>query len=123
MPHLFARAGSYRSAAGVFEGERASFFMRPPGDPPPVERETEPQPFELFVRSFGGGGHGAPRLLEHVRAWDVAGRPGTDGLRVRAFPIEVEYVPGAPEQVIAKRWTRLVLDWPAQTDPRASGAR
>jgi protein-L-isoaspartate(D-aspartate) O-methyltransferase len=123
VPHLFARGGTYRSAAGVFEGARASFLMRPPGDPLPVERATEPRPFELFIRSFGKGGPTAPRLLEHVRAWDVAGRPGAAGLRIRAFPIEVEYVPGAHEPVIARRWTRFVLDWPVQTDPRASGSR
>jgi protein-L-isoaspartate(D-aspartate) O-methyltransferase len=114
VPHLFALAGKYRSAAGVFEGDSAGFFTRPPGDPAPVEVETQPRPFELVVRSFGDGGGLARRLLAHAQAWDGAGRPGTDGLRIRALPIEVGYTPGAREQVVMKRWTRLVLDWPAQ---------
>ncbi len=114
VPHLFALAGKYRSTAGVVDGGSAAFFMRPPADDVPVETETEPRPFELHVRRFGDGGHTAPRLLGHARAWDSAGRPGTEGLRIRAFPIEAAYAPLPHEQVVTKRWSRLVLDWPAQ---------
>ncbi len=123
VPHLFALAGKYRSTAGVFDGGSAGFFMRPLGDRVPVEAETEPRPFELHVRSFGDAGHPARRLLGHARAWDAAGRPGTEGLRIRAFPIEAAYASLPHELVVTKRWSRFVLDWPAQTDTRASGPR
>jgi hypothetical protein len=97
--------------------------MRPLGDRVPVEAETEPRPFELHVRSFGDAGHPARRLLGHARAWDAAGRPGTEGLPIRAFPIEAAYASLPHELLVMKRWSRFVLDWPAQTDTRASGPR
>jgi len=34
-------------------------------------------------------------------------------LRIRALPIDVGYEPAANEDVVEKRWTRLVLDRPA----------
>ncbi|HYS19025.1 MAG TPA: methyltransferase, FxLD system [Candidatus Binatia bacterium] len=122
VPRLFALSGKYRSAAGVFEEGSAVFFMRPPGDPVPAEPEREPRPFELHVRGFGDGAD-TERLRRHARAWDGAGRPGTDGLRIRALPIDVDYTPTVHEQVIVKRWTRLVLDWPDHAGPDTSGSR
>ena len=76
--------------------------------------------FPLYVRQFGSDESQARRLVDHVRAWDVAGRPSTDGLRVRAYRQEAEPVPlEEGDIVIEKRWTRLVLDWPggAQLNP------
>ena len=122
MPHIVGEEGKYRSAAGVFEEGSAVFFMRPPGDPVPAEPEREPRPFELHVRGFGDGAD-TERLRRHARAWDGAGRPGTDGLRIRALPIDVDYTPTVHEQVIVKRWTRLVLDWPDHAGPDTSGSR
>ena len=114
VPPLFALAGKYRSAAGVFGAGSAGFYMRPPGDRIPGGPEAEPRPFELYVRGFGEGAETARRLCEHAEAWDAAGRRGTAGLRIRALPIATGHVPAAGEHVIEKRWTRLVLDWPGQ---------
>jgi protein-L-isoaspartate(D-aspartate) O-methyltransferase len=114
VPPLFVLAGKYRSAAGVFGGGSAGFFMRPPDDRFPGGPEAEPRPFELYVRGFGEGADTARCLRRHAQAWDAAGRPGGDGLRIHVLPIEVDYAPAANEQIIEKRWTRLVLDWPAQ---------
>ena len=113
VPLLFGFAGKYRSAAGVFDGESAGFYMRPPGDRVPGGPEAEPRPFELYVRGFGEDADTARRLCRHAQAWAAAGRPGAGGLRIRALPIDVGYVPVANEEIIEKRWTRLVLDWPA----------
>ncbi len=106
VPPLYVVPGKYRSAAGVCETASAGFYMRPSGDP-----GSEPRPFELYVRSFGEE-HTARRLCEHVRAWNAAGRPGSDGLRIRALRIETPYMPAVHEWIVDKRWTRLVLDWP-----------
>ena len=111
VPPLFAVAGKYRSAVGVFDAGGAGFYMRPPGDS--LEAEAAPRPFELYVRALGQGGGIARRLCRQAQAWDAAGRPGTHGLRIRALPIDVGYEPAANEDVVEKRWTRLVLDRPA----------
>ncbi len=124
VPPLFASVGKYRAAFGVFGGGSAGFYMRPPGDRVPVGRAAEPRPFELYVRGFGEGADTSVRRLgQHARAWDAAGRPGGDGLRIRALPIDVRYVPADNEQTIEKRWTRLVLDWPARIGRDASKPR
>lgn len=48
-------------------------------------------------------------LLEHVLAWDSAGRPGTAGLRIDAYPAGVP-CPGG-DFVLDKGECRLVLSW------------
>src|SRR5215510_4569086 len=111
VPPLFAVAGKYRSAAGVYEAGGAGFYMRPPGEG--FEAEAASRPFELYVRALGQGDGIARRLCRHAQAWDAAGRPGADGLRIRALPIDVAYQPAPNEYVVEKRWTRLVLDRPA----------
>ena len=65
---------------------------------------------KLHVRSYGRGTEFSDRLVEQVSAWDAAGRPSSDGLRVRAYPEDTDYVPSTGEFVVNKRWTQLVLD-------------
>ena len=122
VPDLFGWASKYRSTAGVHDGASACFLMRPPDAPIPAEQASDPLPFELFVRGFGDD---APtrRVLERVGAWEARGRPGTEGLRIRAYPIGVEHGPLPDEIVVPKRWNRLVLDWPGQAGRRASAPR
>ena len=116
VPELYAVPGKYRSACGVFERASAGFYMRATGRP--ISGGTgEPRPFELYVRSVGQDVEIGQRLLEHARAWSAAGRPGSDGLRIRVLPIDAAYTLAPHEQVIEKRWTRLVLDWPDQVAP------
>jgi protein-L-isoaspartate(D-aspartate) O-methyltransferase len=68
----------------------------------------------LVARGHGPDGPElARRLADQVRAWAGAGRPGTTRLRIRAYPPGTEPVPAEPGAVVvAKRHTRLVLDWP-----------
>jgi protein-L-isoaspartate(D-aspartate) O-methyltransferase len=65
-------------------------------------------PGELIAIGHGPRGAGlAAELVAHVRAWDAAGRPGTQGLRIDAYP---KPTPGAPVAgAIEKTHTRLVL--------------
>jgi protein-L-isoaspartate(D-aspartate) O-methyltransferase len=51
----------------------------------------------------------AADLAAHVTAWDEAGRPGSDGLRIDAYPAGTETT---GDVVIDKNHVRLVLTWP-----------
>ena len=68
-------------------------------------------PFELFVRRFGPDDALVQQLVDQVVAWDVSGRPNIEGLRLRAYPLDSDYVATSRESVITKQWTRLVVDW------------
>jgi hypothetical protein len=84
----------------------------PPADIQTCTEVDAPAP-TLRVRRFGPDEQLAERLIEHLSAWERAVRPSTTGLRIRAYPQEVPYTPSVGEIIIAKRWTRLVLDWPS----------
>jgi len=51
----------------------------------------------------------ADELAAHVVAWDEAGRPGSAGLRIDAYPAGTDV---AGEYVIDKKHVRLALTWP-----------
>jgi len=114
VPHLFALAGQYQSSAGLFAARAAALLMRPPGDTPPVEPVADPPAFDLYVRAFGDEEAIAQGLLDEVRAWEAAGRPGAHGLRITAYPIEGDNRAAPDALVVAKRWTRFVLSWPGR---------
>jgi protein-L-isoaspartate(D-aspartate) O-methyltransferase len=108
------RSGKAPGTIGLVGEHYLSVLMRPPGQTSSPDAPCDAQPFELFVRTFGSDEARARRLVEHVAAWDAAGRPSTRTLRIRALPRDADYVPSsASELVIEKRWTRLVLDWPS----------
>lgn len=93
-------------------------LMRPPGQPAPLvdynELFTPGPPFALFVRQFGADESLAQRLIARIQAWDTAGRPSSDGLHIRAYRKDCDYVPSESDIVVEKRWTQLVLDWPTE---------
>lgn len=59
-----------------------------------------------------GGSRLAGDLVEHVQAWDRAGRPGVEGMRVEAYPRTTAEPRSADTVMIEKTHTRLVLSWP-----------
>lgn len=67
--------------------------------------------YELSVRKFGPDDVLAQRLIEQIQAWDEAGRPGDERIRLRAYPCDSDYEPLDNEVVVPKRWTRLVVSW------------
>ncbi len=67
--------------------------------------------FELFVRSFGPDDTLTQRLIEQIRAWDAAGRPGEENLSIKVYPRDTDYTPVAGEVVITNRWTKLAISW------------
>ena len=66
---------------------------------------------ELYVRSYGEGENLAEHLIHQVIAWDQAGRPSLEGLRISAYSKETDYSPSTDEFVIPKTWTKLVVAW------------
>lgn len=101
-------------------------LMRPPGQPSPLVEYSElfapGPPFALFVRQFGADESLAQRLIARIQAWDTAGRPSSDGLRIRAYRRDSGHLPSKGEIVVEKRWTQLVLDWPTKVWPPGAGA-
>jgi len=79
---------------------------------PVAEREA----FELAVRAWGPGPLAplAQRLIAQVQAWGAAGRPGSQGLRVRVYARDAPHVAAEGEIVVEKRSTRLVMTLAAQ---------
>ena len=67
--------------------------------------------FELLVRSFGPDDTLTQRLIEQIRAWDAAGRPGEENLSIKVYPRDTDYTPVANEVVIPNRWTKLAISW------------
>ena len=47
----------------------------------------------------------------NVIAWDSAGRPANEGLHIRAYLHEADYVASPNEIVVHKERTKLVLHW------------
>lgn len=107
IPTLFA-FGNSCSTSGLVNHDGLCLLMRPSDDNPDRTGET---PFELFVRDYGPHEALARHLIEQIKAWDAAGRPGTERLRIRAYPRDTDYRSAVNEIVVEKNWTRLVLDW------------
>ena len=121
VPDLFGVTSTYQATLGLLEGTTLCVLVcsaaRSANREPPADIQTclevDAPARTLSIRRFGPDEQLAERLIEHVSAWERAGRPSTMGLRIRAYPQEVPYMPSVGEIIIAKRWTRLVLDWPS----------
>jgi protein-L-isoaspartate(D-aspartate) O-methyltransferase len=98
--------------SGLLEDGHLCVLTHSPDQPAALEQSADAAPFELVVRSFGPGEALAHRLIERVGSWDAAGRPSDEGLRIRVYPRQTDYVASTNEAVVVKRWTQLVLDWP-----------
>jgi len=121
VPDLFGVTSTYQATLGLLEGTTLCVLVRstarsanmePPADSQTC-MEVDAPARTLRVRRFGPDEQLAERLIEHLSAWERAGRPSTTGLRIRAYPQEVPSAPSVGEIRMSKRWTRLVLDWPS----------
>jgi hypothetical protein len=121
VPALTGVGGVWTSVSTIalYEETGLAALMRPPGQAVPLadvnKLAADRTPFSLYVRQFGADESLAQRLLARVRAWDAAGRPATDEMRVRAFPKDFAYAPVEGEFVVQKKWTRLVVDLPSKS--------
>ncbi|PKB83315.1 MAG: hypothetical protein BZY88_02405 [SAR202 cluster bacterium Io17-Chloro-G9] len=96
---------------GLLGDEDLCVFVRSTNQAFSSEELDVPQNLELLVRNFGPQSELGDRLVQQVIAWDGAGRPASEGLRIRVYPNDASYVPSANEFLVRKRWTQLVLDW------------
>jgi protein-L-isoaspartate(D-aspartate) O-methyltransferase len=114
VPYLFGwNSGGWKlcCTCGLLTEASLCLLMRPPDQALAQEQPRAWEPFDLMVRRFGLDETLAHQLTERVKAWDAAGRPSTERLRIRAYPPNAGYVPHANETVVQKQWTQLVLDW------------
>jgi protein-L-isoaspartate(D-aspartate) O-methyltransferase len=113
VPCLTMYSGIWPSCStdGLLDPASMCVLMRAPDQAPAVNDPLALTPFELFVRSYGSDDTLAHRLITQATAWDFANRPSDDGLRIRAYPLESNYIPSATEKSLTKQWTRLVVDW------------
>ncbi|WP_248966166.1 methyltransferase, FxLD system [Sphaerisporangium perillae] len=94
----------HKFTAGVLGDGGLALLRRGPG----------PEAFELIVAGYGPAGDElAAGLVAQVRAWDAAGRPTAQGLRIDAYPISTRDGRLDAGTVIDKTHTRLALSWPA----------
>ena len=106
VPALFDGTGEAASTFGFFEPDGVALLIRAAA-PPGLADGT----IYLGVRAYGNLRVGE-RLRSATQAWDKAGRPPVDRLRIRAYPIESPYAPRSGDIVRERPCTRLVLAWP-----------
>ncbi len=116
---FFGSPDAYRFTMGLV-GEAALCLLAYQAD---RSRVVDPaaHPFPLAARSFGSDDRLAELLIAEIAAWDAAGRPTDERLRVRAYPLPTPRAPAADEIAIDKRWTRLIVAWD-DGSPGASSA-
>jgi SAM-dependent methyltransferase len=67
----------------------------------------------VYFRSFGPDDALAHKYIGLIKAWDAAGRPDCERLRIRAIPLDYDYAPGPNKHVLNRPSIRLVLTWEA----------
>jgi protein-L-isoaspartate(D-aspartate) O-methyltransferase len=109
VPRLLEISGAWRMTLtrGLVGPQGLSLLTRPPNQPGAPEDVS----FELFVRTYGPDEALAERLVAHLKAWEAAGRPSTQGLRLKVFPVDATYRPAPNEIVLERRWSKMVLEW------------
>jgi protein-L-isoaspartate(D-aspartate) O-methyltransferase len=110
MRCLLRMPGKLGLTAGLFDGDTIAVLSLGAEDQPATSL-GDPRELPLSIRSVGPNAQTGRRLADLIRSWDQAGRPGTDGLSVMAYPIEATDNRSPGEFVIDKRWSRLVLSW------------
>ena len=107
---LLRMPGKLGLTAGLFDGDTIALLSLGVEDQPATSL-GDPRDFAISIRSAGPDAETGRRLADLIRAWDQAGRPGTEGLSITAYPIEATYDRAPGELVIDKRRSRLVLSW------------
>ena len=118
VPDTFAVSPAYRATVGLLDPTGLCVLARPPQHETMADLTEPGESPAVWVRSFGQADALARRLIDHLTAWEEAGRPSNRGLRIRAYPTDAPTTPGthagADAITIVKQRTRLVFDWPTQ---------
>ena len=92
-------------AALTLLGERGLVALaRPPNGP---LDSTGPVPLSMVA--FGEASELVARMRGHLAAWDRAGRPKTESLRIRAYPKPHQDLQEVAGSIVDKRWTTIVI--------------
>jgi protein-L-isoaspartate(D-aspartate) O-methyltransferase len=118
-----ARQKSSATAILIMETGLAA-LMRPPGQSLPIitldqgflPDSPATQPFPLYIRQFGSDRSVTERLAAQVRAWKAAGSPPSEAMQIRVYRGDSDYQPVKDEMVLAKQWTKLILNWPGTAE-------
>lgn len=113
VPCLLEYPGEGQSCLtmGLLGDDSLCLFARSASQAASLQKDDDLETMELNVRSYGPSSAIAQRLVDQVLAWDAAGRPSSEGLHIRAYPQDADYVPSANEFVVHKERTKLVLHW------------
>ena len=106
VPALLTGGDEMTGSFGFFESGGVALLVRAATAADPADGTVS-----IAVRVHGDAAVGE-RLHAATVAWNGAGRPSLEHLRVRAYPIEYPYDPRASEIMLLRPCTRLVLDWP-----------
>lgn len=110
IPNLIHFSGKGVMTIGLLSEGALSLLMRY-SDPLATDNFFDGSAFNLYLRSFGAGDVLTQQLKRQVMAWDAAGRPGEQQLRVKAYPQNAISNLKASDIVISKRWTNFVYSW------------
>ncbi|MEZ4712188.1 MAG: methyltransferase domain-containing protein [Caldilineaceae bacterium] len=108
--HLFAEEVSIVTAAILCGQHGIAALVRAHPILAANDEASDPQPFELVVRQFGVDEAAARRLVALVQAWESAGRPAVDGMRLAAYPKNME-PPETDGFLVEKPECWLVVEW------------
>ena len=76
------------SPAPGSSGPRRGWSTTPPRASSARGADMASDPFDLTLRAYGDSTTLVSRVRTRVAEWEAAGRPGTQGLRIRAYPID-----------------------------------
>ncbi len=118
VPDLYGVPGRMHVAYGLREEGAACVLIRSPQPSP-----ENASPFDLHLRSYGPDTGLEGRLLARLRAWDAAGRPASERVKIRAYPVGEDSLPSPDEVVIAKKWMKYGFRWQEGRGLQVEGCR
>ncbi len=76
---------------------------------PPGSSQDRDQSAALSIASFRAEAQLIERMRDHLIAWDAAGRPRTDTLRIAAYPKTESHLLPSDASILEKRWSTLAV--------------
>jgi protein-L-isoaspartate(D-aspartate) O-methyltransferase len=107
------------ATAVLLEESGLAALMRPPGQSLPVitpeqgflPESPATQPFPLYIRQFGRDPSIVERLAAQIQAWQDAGSPPSEKMKIHVYRGDSDYRPSDGEVLLGKRWTKLIIQW------------
>lgn len=96
---------------GVLRGSGLALLAPPPESERDEVDRAAGQAFPLFIRSYGPDRGVGEHLLRRLEAWHEAGRPGSEGASVWAWPVDEEAEGVEADVTFARRWYRYGVRW------------